>query len=98
MFAKLHRNALKVVGIFFLVTALATLFRQPTVSLIALLGAAVAFECDRCRRTRREFECAHLNLVAAQRLANLGSWESDLAGGLWWSPETYHILGVDPAT
>src|SRR3954447_6215440 len=66
--------------------------------LLALIGAAISFEGERRRRTRRELSRTHHNLDAAQRLANLGSWESDLAGGLWWSPETYHILGVRPGT
>ncbi len=38
-------------------------------------------------------------LAEAQRIARIGSWVWDVASGqLYWSEETYRILGVDPAT
>jgi PAS domain S-box-containing protein len=40
----------------------------------------------------------HDRLAEAQRVAHVGSWEWDVAGGtLWWSDELYRIYGVDPA-
>jgi PAS domain S-box-containing protein len=37
-------------------------------------------------------------LAEAQRIARLGSWEWDLAGGLWWSDELFHVLGLPVAS
>ncbi len=38
----------------------------------------------------------HLN--EAQRIAHIGSWERDIGTGkLWWSEESAHIMGVEPA-
>ncbi len=37
------------------------------------------------------------NLEEAQKLANLGSWELNIATGkLWWSSEVYRIFEIDP--
>ena len=37
------------------------------------------------------------SLAHAQRIANLGNWEWDIATGkLWWSDEQYRIFGLDP--
>ena len=51
----------------------------------------------------REAEVAkdkmHANLVEAQRIAQLGSWEWDINGGrIYWSDEVYRIFGVKPQT
>jgi diguanylate cyclase (GGDEF)-like protein/PAS domain S-box-containing protein len=43
---------------------------------------------DRRRAERR--------LAEAQRLAELGSWEWDVADAISWSPEMYRIYGEDP--
>ena len=35
----------------------------------------------------------------AQRIATMGTWDANLGTGqIWWSPELYNILGVDPDT
>ena len=48
------------------------------------------------RDARGSLEKGHLELVEAQALANIGSWEWDLqAGTLVWSAQLYRILGVD---
>lgn len=37
------------------------------------------------------------HLEDAQRIAHVGSWERDFATGeLWWSDESYRIMGVEP--
>lgn len=53
--------------------------------------------------TRRQAEATlrrtQTNLEAAQRLANIGSWDWDVASGsLAWSAEQFRIFGEDPAT
>ena len=38
-------------------------------------------------------------LLVAQRIANIGNWELDLASqNVWWSDQTYAVFGVDPAS
>ena len=35
----------------------------------------------------------------AERVARMGSWDANLlTGEIWWSPEMYNILGLDPHT
>lgn len=35
----------------------------------------------------------------AQRIASMGTWDANLESGeVWWSPELYKILGIDPST
>jgi PAS domain S-box-containing protein len=44
----------------------------------------------------KELQASRQNLMEAQRLANLGSFEEDLAsGGMLWSDEHYRILGYE---
>ena len=44
-------------------------------------------------------EIAVNRLTEAQRVAKLGNWERDIASGeSWWSEETYHLFGMEPAT
>jgi PAS domain S-box-containing protein len=41
----------------------------------------------------------HIQLVEAQRLANLGSWSWDVRSGMVrWSPQLYEIYGLTPET
>jgi len=48
-------------------------------------------------RAREDLERGAESLAAAQRLAHLGNWESDLGGGdLRWSDELYRIVGCAP--
>ena len=51
-------------------------------------------------RKRAEDEVRHIryNLETAQHITNVGSWESNLSGKLWWSPETCNIFGVERRT
>lgn len=36
-------------------------------------------------------------LLKAQQIAHIGNWEVDLeSGGVWWSDETYRLLGFEP--
>lgn len=46
----------------------------------------------------RQLRQSEANLVAAQRIAHLGSWEYNLiTGKITWSLETFNIYGLDPA-
>ncbi len=48
-------------------------------------------------RLRAELEISRRQLVEAQQLARIGSWEWDLAtGAVTWSPELYRIYGLEP--
>jgi diguanylate cyclase (GGDEF)-like protein/PAS domain S-box-containing protein len=43
-----------------------------------------------------ELQNTHINLVAAQKLAQIGSWEWDVRSNeAKWSDETYRIFGID---
>ncbi|MEY2417214.1 MAG: hypothetical protein QOH53_2548, partial [Ilumatobacteraceae bacterium] len=47
---------------------------------------------------QRDLVASTLRLAEAQRIAALGSFESEIAGGTSsWSDEFYRILGIDPA-
>lgn len=47
----------------------------------------------------RELEIERSRLVAAQQVAKVGSWETDLATlNMQWSDETHRIYGLDPRT
>ncbi len=54
-------------------------------------------EIQERRRTEALLRRTQANLAQSQRMAHLGSWESDLATNeLWWSEETYRIFGLAP--
>ena len=51
------------------------------------------------RRLTGQLEIERSRLVAAQRVAKVGSWETDLATmSVIWSEETHRIFDTDPAT
>ncbi len=46
-----------------------------------------------------EIRCSQRHLSAAQRLAQVGSWEMETATGtMFWSEEVYRLYGLDPAS
>jgi PAS domain S-box-containing protein len=50
-------------------------------------------------QTEAQLREAQDRLATAQRIAQLGGWESDLiTGDIWWSPETYRIFGLPEGT
>jgi len=62
-------------------------------------GGGVAFWRDITKRHRAQeaLQEHRRQLLEAQQLARVGSWEWDLATDrMSWSPELYRILGVDP--
>ncbi|HEX3123236.1 MAG TPA: EAL domain-containing protein, partial [Rhodanobacteraceae bacterium] len=51
------------------------------------------------RQLAQQLEIERSRLVAAQRVANIGSWETDLSSlEVAWSEETHRIFETDPAT
>jgi PAS domain S-box-containing protein len=49
------------------------------------------------RRAREQLLRTESRLNHAQAVAKIGSWERDLATNeVWWSDETFHLLGLDP--
>ena len=54
---------------------------------------------DAQRQLARELEAERARLAAAQRVARLGSWETDFVTlDVTWSDETHRIFETDPAT
>ncbi|MEO8500384.1 MAG: PAS domain-containing protein [Vicinamibacteria bacterium] len=52
----------------------------------------------RQRRVAEQLETERAKLITAQRVAKVGSWETDIVTGeLEWSEETHRIHGTDPA-
>lgn len=55
---------------------------------------ALRGEADALARSRQ----AGRALLAAQRIASIGSWEHDLRSGrTWWSTELHRLVGTDPS-
>ena len=51
------------------------------------------------RQLAQQLEIERSRLVAAQRVANIGSWDTNLStGAVAWSDETHRIFETDPAT
>ncbi|OGR81743.1 MAG: hypothetical protein A2X32_09680 [Elusimicrobia bacterium GWC2_64_44] len=68
-------------------------FSEDEVSLLAGLADDLAYGI----RTLRLRAAHKLSEEDVQRIAHIGVWEQDLAGGeLVWSDEIYRILGLDP--
>ena len=56
------------------------------------------YDIEDLKRTEDDLQRSEFYLAEAQRLAHLGSWVFDPAGGFdYWSPELFHIYGLDPA-
>ena len=49
------------------------------------------------RAAQHALERSSAQLAEAQQLAQIGSWERDANGVIWWSREMYRIFGLDPA-
>jgi PAS domain S-box-containing protein len=57
--------------------------------------AELKAEIEERRRVEERLLQSEARLAQAQRIAQLGGWESDLiTGDLWWSAETYRIFGL----
>jgi diguanylate cyclase len=68
---------------------------------LALLGALWAFVTRSQAQlvSLEKLKRSEASLAYAQELARVGNWEWSMGGGpVYWSPEVYRILGVDPAT
>jgi PAS domain S-box-containing protein len=62
-------------------------------------GAALKASEREQRHLAEKLEIERSRLVAAQRVAKVGSWETDLTTfEVLWSEETHRIHGTDPAT
>jgi signal transduction histidine kinase/ActR/RegA family two-component response regulator len=62
----------------------------------ALLQAHAGLE-QRVEERTADLRRSQAQLAEAQRIARLGSWERDLATGVFtWSEEMYHMYGFDP--
>lgn len=52
---------------------------------------------NRLAMAEAELSAAHRQLVEAQQLARIGSWEWDIPNNVvWWSDELYRIYGLEP--
>lgn len=64
---------------------------------IPLIGYRIQY-INRSSRTLEKLKQSEARLVDAQKIANLGSWEMDLASGaVYWSHEVYSIFDMEPA-
>lgn len=60
-------------------------------------GSVAAHDVTAVRRAAEALRESEARLMAAQRVAHVGSWELDLVKNeLWWSEENYRIFGVEP--
>lgn len=66
--------------------------------IFGVVGACLSLFGGWRRRVEEKARRVGYNLAAAQHIANIGSWETDFKGKLWWSPETYSIFGIEPGT
>lgn len=74
------------------------LHMHTALAIFAVVGACLSLFGGWRKRVEDKARRVGYNLEAAQHIANIGSWERDLDGKLWWSPETYAIFGVAPGT
>src|SRR5687768_15463195 len=66
---------------------------------LATLDAAVRTSEREQLHLAEQLELARSRLAATQRLAKVGSWETDLSTmSMIWSEETHRIHETDPAT
>lgn len=63
----------------------------------AVLGVlGIGHDITERRKAQHRLEISERNLVEAQRISKLGSWELDVpTGALHWSDEVYSIFGLD---
>jgi len=66
--------------------------------LFAFVGLALSLFGGQRKRSEDDLRRIRANLETAQEIGQVGSWESDVVGRLWWSTETYRIFGVEPGT
>jgi PAS domain S-box-containing protein len=64
--------------------------------IFGVVGLALSLFGGWRKWTEDELQRMRYNFETAQHIANIGSWESDLVGKLWWSPATYTIFGMEP--
>lgn len=58
---------------------------------------SVGRDIDDLKQTEAKLRCSEANLREAQRVAQLGSWEFEVAtGNITWTEELFHICGRDP--
>ncbi|MBD3609683.1 MAG: response regulator [Gammaproteobacteria bacterium] len=64
---------------------------------IGILGSYEDITTEKLQK--QQLQKSEGRLADAQRIAHIGSWETDFRDGSnSWSEETYHILGLDPQT
>ena len=80
------------------------IFRDKEIALLEEAAMDVSFALDNLqrelarRRAEEESARALQRLMEAQRIGKIGDWEFDFAtGAIMWSPQTFEILGRDPA-
>jgi PAS domain S-box-containing protein len=71
---------------------------QTVLLIYGAIGIALSIFGGWRKRTENELRQVRYNLESAQHIANIGSWESDLVGKLWWSSQIYRIFGVAPGS
>ena len=63
------------------------------------LFQCVAWDITERKRAEKDLQTTTRLLMETQRMGKIGSWEYDLAtNALSWTPEVYHIFGIDPST
>ena len=87
-------------GEMYIVGSLPTAFEPAGLLRLALSLAGCAFPClvvHAVRVARMKARVNETRLNHAQQIANVGSWEWDIAtGALFWSDQTYRQMGEDP--
>jgi len=59
----------------------------------------IVLDVSDLKRSERQVRAVGERLRRAEHFAGLGCWEWELpTGSIWWSQETFRILGQDPAT
>ncbi len=94
----------EVLGTLTIYSATAEAFDAAEVEVLLELSGDLAFGISalRTRHQKEQAETAlrqrEAELNESQRLARIGSWDwNAVTDTIWWSPEYYHIYGLDPA-
>ena len=66
------------------------------VAIFGAVGGALSLFGGRQKHAEQEHRRIRYNLETAENIANIGSWESDVAENVWWSPQTCTIFGMEP--